>query len=470
MAQIPILSGIYTDEAADFRSSYPINLMPVPMSNGISPGYLRPADGIVQSGSGPGICRGGINWNGVCYRVMGTKLVSIASDGTVTTLGDVGGAVPDQCVLDYSFDRLAIASGGNLFYWDGATLTQVTDPDLGVVLDFVWVDSYFMTTDGEFLVVTDINNPLSVSPLNYASSEIDPDPINSVMKLRNEIYAVNRYTIELFQNVGGNGFPFQRQTGAQIQKGSLGTFCSCVFMDMAIAFIGSGRNESPAIYLGANASVTKISTREIDEILAGFTETQLSVCLLESKNAKGQNHLWVHLPDRTLVYDAISSQIIGQPVWFILTSGLDGYATYRAKDLVWCYDRWLIGDISTERHGYLNDLTSEQWALPSRWEFGTTIVYGEGRGVLFRELELVCLTGRVSIEDDPIITTAYSIDGEVWSQEKPVRAGRKGDRVKRIVWFFQGFMENWRIQRFRGTSDAFLTIARLEAQLEPLAV
>jgi hypothetical protein len=76
----------------------------------------------------------------------------------------------------------------------------------------------------------------------------------------------------------------------------------------------------------------------------------------------------------------------------------------------------------------------------------------------------------VSIEDDPIITTAYSIDGEVWSQEKPVRAGRKGDRVKRIVWFFQGFMENWRIQRFRGTSDAFLTIARLEAQLEPLAV
>jgi hypothetical protein len=171
-----------------------------------------------------------------------------------------------------------------------------------------------------------------------------------------------------------------------------------------------------------------------------------------------------------LVYDAISSQIIGQPVWFILTSGLDGYATYRAKDLVWCYDRWLIGDISTERHGYLNDMTAEQWALPSRWEFGTSIVYGEGRGMLFRELELVCLTGRVSIEDDPIITTSYSIDGEVWSQEKPVRAGRKGDRVKRIVWFFQGFMENWRIQRFRGTSDAFLTIARLEAQLEPLAV
>jgi hypothetical protein len=29
-------------------------------------------------------------------------------------------------------------------------------------------------------------------------------------------------------------------------------------------------------------------------------------------------------------------------------------------------------------------------------------------------------------------------------------------------------MQQWRIQKFRGTSDAHLVIARLEAQLEPL--
>jgi len=31
-------------------------------------------------------------------------------------------------------------------------------------------------------------------------------------------------------------------------------------------------------------------------------------------------------------------------------------------------------------------------------------------------------------------------------------------------------MRNWRIQRFRGDSDAFLTFARLEIQVEPLGV
>jgi len=80
--QIPILSGVYADNAGDFRTSYPRNLVPVPKDQGISAGYLRPADGIVQAGTGPGASRGGINWKGQCYRVQGTKLVRIASDGS----------------------------------------------------------------------------------------------------------------------------------------------------------------------------------------------------------------------------------------------------------------------------------------------------------------------------------------------------------------------------------------------------
>ena len=84
--QIPILNGIYTDEASDFRTSYPRNLIPVPKSQGISQGYLRPADGIVEFGDGPGLDRGGINWDNVCYRVMGTKLVSIDLDGNATLI------------------------------------------------------------------------------------------------------------------------------------------------------------------------------------------------------------------------------------------------------------------------------------------------------------------------------------------------------------------------------------------------
>ena len=76
-----------------------------------------------------------------------------------------------------------------------------------------------MLTDGEFLIVTELNDPFSVSPLKYGSSEADPDPVKAILKLRNEPYALNRYTIEVFDNVGGEGFPFQRIEGAQTQTG-----------------------------------------------------------------------------------------------------------------------------------------------------------------------------------------------------------------------------------------------------------
>lgn len=465
--QIPIVNGIYTDNGPDLRTSYPVNMVPTPKKQGVSNGYLRPGDGIVASGSGPGVDRGGINWNGVCYRVMGTKLVTVASNGAVTVLGDVGGPVNTLVTMDYSFDRLAIASGGRLYYWNGA-LTQVTDPDLGTVLDFCWVDGYFMTTDGTNLVVTELNDPTQVNPLKYGSSEVDPDPVVALLKLRNEVYALNRNTIEVFDNVGGDFFPFQRIDGAQIQKGVIGTFGCCVYMEM-VAFLGSGRNEAPGIYMGSNASANKISTQEVDEILLQFTEAQLATVKLESRNDKNHQHLYVHLPDRTLVYDAAASAEMEVQVWFTLTTTIVGFSQYRARNLVWAYDKWLVGDPQSSNIGYLDDTIGHHWGQPVRWEFGTTIVYNEGNGAIFSELELVALTGRVSLGADPIITTSYSLDGLAWSQDQTIRAGKIGHSLKRLLWLQQGFMRNWRIQRFRGTSDAHLAFMRLETQVEPLA-
>ena len=467
--EIPILNGVYTDDTqAEIRTNYPRNLMPVPMQSGISGGYLRPADGLVKNGEGPGVNRGGIERDGVCYRVMGTKLCSIAADGAVTVLGDVGGTDDNLVTLDYSFDLLAIASGQKLFYWNGTTVDQVTDPDLGPVLDVVWVDGYFMTTDGQFLVVTELLDPFAVNPLKYGSSEIDPDPVVALVKLRNEVYALNRHTIEVFDNVGGNLFPFQRVEGAQIQKGVIGTQACCVFVE-TIAFLGSGRNESPGIFMGVNAQANKISTKEIDEVLSDYTEVQLATVKLEARNDRNHQHLYVHLPDQTIVFDFTASQATGSVVWFVLSSSTVGLARYKARDIVWCYNKWLIGDPTSSTIGYFENTIGSHYDEKVSWEFSTNIVYNEGRGAIFHELELVALTGRVALGTNPVITTSYSVDGETWSQSRSIKAGTQGNRNKRLVWFQQGSMINWRIQRFRGESDAHISFARLEAQVEPLA-
>jgi len=465
--QIPILNGIYADSSPQLRTAYPVNLVPVPKKSGISNGFLRPGDGLVQNGTGPGIDRGGINWRDELYRVMGTKLVLVDRDGTVTTLGDVGGPVDEMVTMDYGFGRLAIASGGRLYYWDEVSLVQVTDPDLGLVLDVVWVDGYFMTTDGSSLVVTELSDPTQINPLKYGSSEIDPDPVVALLKLRNEIYALNRNTIEVFDNVGGQFFPFARIPGAQITRGVVGTQACCTYLD-AIAFLGSSRNQPPGIFLGVNARSEKISTQEIDNLLLEYTEAELSVVKLESRNDRSHQFLYVHLPDRAVVYDAAASQDLGEPVWFTLTSSLTEYSQYRGKNMVWAYDKWLIGDTQSPALGYFVQDISTHWGQIVYWEFGTMIVYNEGNGAIFNELELVSLTGSVALGSNPAITTSYSTDGMSFSQERSIKVGTTGSTKKRLVWFQQGHMRNFRIQRFKGNSQAHLSFMRLEAQLEPL--
>lgn len=464
--QISILNGIYTSEASDFRVSYPHNLVPIPVEQGISKGYLRPAEGIVAfTIDGPGIDRGGINWNGICYRVMGSSLVSINDAGVISVLGVIPGT--DLVRFDYSFDYLAIRASGLLFLYNGG-LTQITDPDLGICVDFIWVDGYFMSTDGEFIAVTELNDPFSVLTTKYGSSEADPDPVIALLKLHNEPMAVNRYTIETFSNIGGDGFPFSRIDGALIPKGAVGTNACCIFMDN-IALVGSGRNEAVSIYLASNGQFVRIATREIDQLLSTYTELQLSEVKIEIRVDKGHELLLIHLPDFTVVYDGAASKVAQEPVWYTLGSGLV-VAQYRARNLVQCFGKWLVGDPQSLKIGYLTTDTSSHWGSTIGWEFSTVIIYNDGAGALFHELELVSLSGRVDLGLEPMISTCYSLDGKVWSQSKFILAGRRGERQKRLVWLGQGSMRNWRIQKFNGTSDSRLSIARLEARVEPLTV
>ena len=463
--QLPILSGIYASPAPDYRTGLPRNYIAVPKATGISNGYLRPCEGIAAFATGQGSDRGGINWNGACYRISGTKLVRVTEAGAVVVLGDVGlgGAVS----LDYSFDRLIIASGGNLYYWGGTSLTQVTDPDLGAVVDACWIGGYTMTTDGTNLVVTELNDPTAVNPLKYGSAESDPDPIMAVDRIRTEAYALGRYTIEAFQNVGGDLFPFQRIEGAQVQRGIVGTHAYCK-VSSTFAFTGGGRNEPVGVYLMTPGDSLKISTREVDVLLQGYTESQLSAIVMEPRVDAAHELVLIHLPDRCLVYDLAASKVLGEPIWHTRDSGLLSYAQYRARNAVWCYDRWIVGDPASSSIGTLTDTLSSHFGSVVGWEFGTAIIYNGGNGAVMHEIEMVALPGRVPLGVDPTVWTSYSTDGETWGQERPAAVGKQGQRDKRIAWRRLGRMDHVRMQRFRGTSDAHLPVSRIEAQVEPL--
>ncbi len=470
---IPILSGIYADVSPDFRTSYPINMVPVSKSTGVSEGYLRPADGIKEiTPTGDAIegkSRGAIYWNGKIYSMMGGSLVCIDENNVVTSIGSLSGT--NRVRFTYGFDYLAFQANNNLYVLantDGASIQTVNvGSSANKIKDVVWIDGYFMFTDGEFLVVTDLNDPTVVNPLQYGSAESDPDPIIALQTIRNEVYALNRYTIEIFSNRGGQGFPFARNPGAKIEKGCIGIHANCVFMQQ-IAFVGGGYNEALAIYLGLNGQTQKISSREIDLVLQEYSEDELATVFLQERIENGQSHLIVHLPRHTFVFDGTASQQFGRKVWFQFSTSVNGKGKWKADTLIRAYDKWYTFHTDTKQIGYLTRDNSQHWGATIGWQFGTMIIYNEARGLLFHRLELIGLTGSTIFGEKPVIWTQYSQDGVSWSTEKAINAGEWGDRRKRLVWFRQGKMSNRRMQRFRGTSDAHIAIAGLDARIEVL--
>lgn len=466
MAQIPILNGIYSDMTADFRTSYPRNMHAVPKATGLSNGYLKTAEGVDLFCVSPGIDRGSWLWNGVLYRVSGTSLIKVNADGTYSTLGNIPGY--GQCSFDNSFDRMSISNGAGLYFWNGSNLVQVTDPDLGVVIDHLWVDGYFMTTDGDALVVTELNDSTLVDPLKYGSSEIDPDPVIGLIKPTDEVYALNRYSIETFQNVGGNNFPFARVDGATIPCGLVGTHAKCKIAG-TFAFLGSRKNEPCRVYLMSGADAQAISTREIDEVIQGYSEEQLSKVILESRTFEAHQFVYVHLPNETAVYDIAASQATGEPVWAWLSSSIDTYGQYNPVNFAWAYDRWICGDKNEPRLGVVNQSVSTQYGEIIGWQFDTGLIYNESRGAVVSSLELVGLPGRAPLGREPAAFHSWTQDGLSWSNERLANMGVQGATQNRLQWRRCGFMRQYRGLRFRGANDTPISFARLEANLEPMA-
>lgn len=461
MVAIPLLSGVAATGQADFVTTRPLNLEPLAIDTKISAGQLRATAGAEMLATGPGVDRGGIEWNGKCYRVMGTKLVRVDVNGTVTELGDVGGTGPVR--LDYSFDRLGIRSGVNLYYFDGVTLTQVTDVDLGQVVDAMWIDGYWMTTDGESIVVTELADPTSIDPLKYGSAEEDPDMVTGLMKLREEAYIFGRHTIQVFRNVGGNGFPFANLKGAAIPVGCISATAKCKFA-RSFAFVGSARGEALSVYVGGQGAAEMISTREVDEAIAA-TEDQRGI-VLEARVYGNEHRLFVHLAEESWIYLAKASQMVGEPVWYRARSG--NGRPYRIRNAVEVYGRIMVGDTQTGALGWLTEDLTSHFGETTEWGFDVGLVYNEGRGGLVHAVELVGLPGRVPPEESATIFMSMTRDGQRYSVERAISMGRAGERRKRLQWRPHTRFTNYLGLRFRGYNRAMPGFARCEADLRPL--
>lgn len=389
---------------------------------------------------------------------------------TITQGGfQVGGTIPSNPVGQSATSGVGVGATFNLTWTPlAAGVIQVTTPALGAVVDALWFEGYTVTTDGTYIVVTDLNDPLYVNPLKYGSTESDPSSIMGLMKYRNELYVCTRYAIAVFDNVGGANFPFSEQLGAVVEKGILSRSLKCKIAQR-IAFVGSGRNEPLSVFFTFSGLAQKIATQEIEELLRAYTEDVLATCILEAREDRVHQHLYLHLPDQTLVYDVAASEVLQQPIWFVLSSTTSTYGAYRARNFVWCYNKWLCGDLFDSRIGYLDRTVATQYGDQVGHQFDVPLLYNEAKGALIQRLELVGLTGLAPLGTSPTMSLSFTRDGKTYSNERFVRMGRVGEYQKRLIWLNALFMRQVASLRFRGVTPALVSYTRVEASVEGLA-
>jgi hypothetical protein len=457
---ITLLRGDKTDAQTDFRDALPVNMSGVLRPILGAQGYMLQEPGLTAYGEASGADRGG-TWNVKFqehYRLSGTDFCSVAEDGTVTVIGTILNT--DQASLPASFNTQAIIADGAFYLYDAVNgLRQVTDPDVGNPIDGVWIDGYYFLTDGNYLYHTDLDDEEAIDPLKYATSEFSPDPTVGVsVTTDDKVIAWNRYTTEYFSNEANEQFAFTRLGGRTVKYGLVGTHCKAE-IGGEFFFMGGPKEGNISIYRLGVGSATNISSREVDKLIAQYTEAQLALCLLETRIVDNYPELIVRLPNETLKFNVTLAAKAGvENAWTLLSSSTANPGTYRAINGVFDPRRgqWVYGDTQGATLGYLDPTVATHYGAIAQWYLYTPLLYLEA--VSLDELAVQIIPGHTATSD-ATVAISLTYDGYYYGSEAWLTYGAPSAYSQRFIARTLGYVRNYFGLRLRGASRSRMAFA-----------
>lgn len=460
-APITLIKGDKIGIETDYRDALPVNMYAVEKDILGAKGYMIGYPGLTKLADGKGIDRGG-NYNerfGDHYRVSGGKLISVSDVGAVVELGNIPGASQARLVDFYSFNTQGIIADGNFYlYSPGGGFQHVVDPDLGSPIDGVWVDNYYFMTDGEYLFHTELTDETSIDPLMFATAEFMPDPSLGLAKTQdNKVIVFGRYSIEYFVNVATANFAFQRVATRGQKIGIVATHAKC---DSGGKFYITGgyRDSAVSVYAIGIGSAVKVSTREIDKILAKYSEPELSDMRMESRTENNVTFVLVHLPEETLCFnESIAAEFGNEIAWSLLKTGT-GDTVYRGINgiLDARSGKWVYGDRLGSKIGVLDNDVCTQYDAITEWLLFTPLINLETFSI--DELSIETIPGHTTT-DDATVAVSMTYNGVSYGGEHWMQYGAPADYGQRFILRRLGICNDWMGFRFRGVSESRMAFA-----------
>ena len=457
---ITFIKGDKASSETDYRDSLPVNMSAVLRPVFDAQGYMLETEGLDLFGTAYGVDRGGL-WNerlGQHFRLSSSHFVSVSAIGNVTDLGTILGS--DPASLPYSFSTQGIVANGEFWLYDptsGLVLVDtISDPNFASPIDGCWIDGYYFLTNGSYLyhtsIVAGVPVETVINPLAIAVESLSPSPVVGVARTTDNFVAVfSRYGTDFYQNVGGVTFAFERIQARGSSIGLVATHAKA-FLEDTWFFVGGRKYESLSVYAMSTGGSEKMATRQIEKVLAKYSDSELTNITLETRQLFGYSYLILQLPRETLMFNYTIAKSIGvEFAWSILATGSEIITPWQGINGVFDprIGKWVYGDRYDGTLGVLDDSTPLQYGAMQQWYLDTPYMNLDTMSV--DQLEILTVPG-FNADDDATVFISQSQDGEFYGQEATVPYGKPGEYDKRFIKRRLGYVRNFVTYRLRGVS------------------
>lgn len=394
---------------------------------------------ITWAAVGTGPIRGFHSMADTLYVVSGAFLWSV-SNAAVPVATQLGGQVGGSGVvkMDDNGDEIAIADGTNGFIYSAASgFRQIVDGDFHAANTVAHLDGFFLwdrKSTNEFFS-SDLLDGMTYDSTKFATAESKSDNVVTPRALKKILYVFGTASIEPWANAGAANLPFQPVPGGTIGRGIIAPH-AVTDEDDALFFIGDDR----VAYRLSGSQISRISTHAIERAWQEYATVTDAFGMVY--NWKGHKFPTFTFPTQgaTWSYD------IATQLWHERESrDRTGIALgrWRANCAISVYNKIMIGDVFSNKIGYLSDdVTTEFDDRMDALAVGTVLHNGRKRAFmscfeLDMETGVGITTGQGS---DPQVMMRTSDDGgRTWSPQQPWQSlGKIGEYTKRLRWKRQG--------------------------------
>jgi len=392
---------------------------------------------------------------GYLWVVSGTKLYKVDSAMTATELGDIG--APGRIDIDNNITTIVVVNAPDAFYYDTSTSTfgQITDVDFTSrgATDVEFLDNLllFVEPDSGRIFGADVGTATSFNALNFLTAEGSPDNLVGIKADHRQLLAFGEKSTEIMEIGGGAGFPLIRAANGFIEKG-------CFNGQTAVKI------DQSVMWVAPDYTVRRLEgNTPIEVSQEGITQALGQVTMASGKAfsyaQEGHEFYVLQFPEGTFVYDAKTKEWHERQ-----THGYDYW-------LPWSHAQFagleLVGDVSSNKIGYLSPTTYADWSGIQRMEWTYQPVFAAGNRAFHDRLEVIMETGvglTTGQGSDPEIMMEASDDGGRTFESLPNnKIGRIGEYQQSVVWNQLGSSYD---RVYRGAISDPVKVTLIDTQLE----